>query len=104
MNYIKLRGVSALRTEFVYVDVPEYVADQLFIKHKVRVHFRKSEMRRTGDPYVIVFCKVRKKDIGRFVKAMEEMPEAMRQKGHEDYMEYCEKCIGVIDGNSKSNS
>lgn len=104
MNFVKLRGLSAFRTEFVYVDIPEYVADQLFIKHKVRVHFKKGEMHRPGDPYVVVFCSVRKKDINRFMAAMEEMPEAMRQKGHEDYTEYCEKYLGVIGGNSKNRT
>ena len=90
MHYVKLFSASPFRAEFVYVDAPDYVADKLFIKHKVAVKF-KDQMRRPGDPYVIVFCSVRKKDIGKFTAAIDELPEEMRQYGYEDYMEYCNK-------------
>lgn len=96
MHYVKLFSASQFRAEFVYVDAPDYVADKLFIKHKVAVRFAKDQMRRPGDPYVIVFCSVSKKDIDRFVAAIEELPEAMRQNGYEDYMEYCNRCEEAV--------
>lgn len=98
MHYLKLKGASPFRAEFVYVDVPEYIADKLFIKHKVFVKFAKDQIRRPGDPYVIVFCSVRKKDVGKFTAALEELPEAMLQNGYEDYMEYCNKCEEAVRG------
>lgn len=93
MHYCKLKSTSLFTNEFVYVDLPEYLADQLFIKHMVKVKFDRDQMRRPGDPYVIIFCKVRKKDTKRFLAALDELPEKMRLHGHEDYEEYCNKLI-----------
>ena len=39
MNYCKLDSTSPFTNEFVYIDLPEYLADQLFIKHMVKVKF-----------------------------------------------------------------
>lgn len=97
MHYIKLRSMSPFSNTFVFVDVKGYLADQLFIKHMVRVNFMKDEAHRPGDePYVIVFCTVRKKDTKRFLAALDELPETMRLHGHKDYMEYCKKSLGVL--------
>lgn len=97
MHYVKLRNRSLFRNMFVFVDVKGYIADQLFIKHMVNVSFMKDEMSRPGDePYVIVFCTVRKKDTKRFLAALDELPEMMRLHGYKDYMEYCKKSLGLL--------
>lgn len=104
MNYYKLNSASPFTNEFVYVDLPEYLADRLFIKHMVKVKFDKDQMRRPGDPYVVVFCKVRKKDTGKFLAALDELPEKMHLHGHKDYEEYCQKVFGILKhGKEESN-
>lgn len=97
MHYHKLNSTSLFTNEFVYVDLPEYLADQLFIKHMVKVKFDKDQMRRPGDPYAVIFCKVRKKDTKRFLAALDELPDKMRLHGHEDYEKYCDAVFGVLN-------
>lgn len=96
MHYLKLRSMSPFSNTYIFVDVKGYLADQLFIKHMVKVNFRKEEMHRPGDPYVIVFCSVRKKDTKRFLAALDELPEAMRLHGYKDYEDYCKKNLGGL--------
>lgn len=101
MHYVKLLSVSLINDTYVFVDTPEYLADQLFIKHKVRVNFNKGEMKRPGGPYVVVFCTVRKKDTDRFLAAMDELPNKMLLLGHDDYTEYCGKNLSVISSKAR---
>ena len=95
-NYIMFRQFSLLWTHFAFIDVPAYLADQLFIKHKVTVHFGE-ELHHPEANYMIIFCKVRKKDTGRFLAALEELPSKMLICGHLDYEEYCNDIVGRIE-------
>lgn len=69
---------------FVFFDVGSYLADQLFIKHKVRVWFG-DEYKRDGCPYIAIFCHVRKKDVPEFLVALEELKKSMLICGYLDY-------------------
>ena len=95
-NYIAFRQFSLLWAHFAFIDVPAYLADQLFIKHKVTVHFGE-ELHHPEANYMIIFCKVRKKDTDRFLAALEELPDKMLICGHLDYEEYCNDIIGRIE-------
>ena len=61
-NYLSLNRFSLLYDHYAIIDVPEYYADQLFIRHQVTVRFGK-EFQHPDQPYVVIFCKVRKRDI-----------------------------------------
>ena len=91
-NYIAFRQFSLLWNHYAFIDVPAYLADQLFIKHKVTVHFGDEAHHRDWE-YVIIFCKVRKKDADRFLAALAELPNKMLICGHPDYEEYCNEFI-----------
>ena len=69
---------------FVFFDTEPYLADQLFIRHQVRVWFD-SEFRKDGSPYVAIFCRVKKKDVLRFLEALDELKKSMKICGHPDY-------------------
>ncbi len=88
-NYIKLEDKSLLYYHYVYVDAVSYLADELFIQEKVRVHFGK-EAKKEGYPYHVIFCKVRKKNEEKFLSAMEQLNKKMLLLGHSDYMDICE--------------
>ena len=47
---------SLLYTYFAFLDTEAYLADQLFLKHQVQVHFRE-EYGRDGFPYRVIFCR-----------------------------------------------
>lgn len=60
-NYFTLEQFSLLYDHYAFIDVPEYYADQLFLQHKVTVRFG-NEFQHPDQPYVVIFCKVRKRD------------------------------------------
>ena len=70
------------------IDVPEYLADSLFIQEQVRVDFG-SEYGKRGSPYIMIFCKVRKRDEGRFLQALDNLGNKMLLMGYTDYREFC---------------
>ena len=86
--YIHLERFSLLYCYYAIVDVSDYYADQLFIRHQVTVRFG-SEYAHPDAPYRIIFCKVRKKDEQRFLDALQELPNKMLLCGHPDYPAFC---------------
>lgn len=67
-NYWRMEDFSIFSVPYAYVDHGSYLADALFVQNKVRMKF-KGECAKAESPYRIVFCKVRKKDAGRFEEA-----------------------------------
>ena len=62
--YQYIDRLSLFYNYFAFLDTDAYLADQLFIKHQVRVHFCEEYVR--GDsPYRVIFCHVRKRDRSR---------------------------------------
>ena len=68
-NYLTLEKFSLMYGYYAFIDVPDYYADHLFIQHQVRVRFG-NEYSHPDQPYVIIFCKVRKRDRERFLFAL----------------------------------
>ncbi len=87
-HYLRLKKFDPFHSYFAYFDVPEFLADELFIRHQVRVRFLREYMK-DGEPYMIVMCRVRKRDEARFCEALEELPRKMLLWGYIDYPEYC---------------
>lgn len=103
-----LEKFSFLYTHFAIIDTADYLADPLFIKHEVRVHFG-GEFVNRDEPYRIILCKCRKRDVARFLAAVSELPNKMLLRGHTDYLTFCEKLnikIGaaLIEGGAKANA
>ena len=76
--------LSLFFDHYMFFDTEQYLADQLFVQHKVRVWFD-NEYAREGSPYRAVFCHVRKKDAARFMDALAELNNRMILCGHPDY-------------------
>jgi len=70
LNYFPLRRFSLLYSYYAIIDVPEYLADGLFIQNKVRVYFG-AEYTNPDSPYLVIFCKCRKTDRAAFKTAMD---------------------------------
>lgn len=101
--YWTLEKFSLRFVYFTFFDTTPYLADQLFIKHKVRVWFDK-EFARDGSPYIAVFCHVRKRDVPQFLAALEDLKKSMMLCGHPEYqaeiskfMDEVEKLKGAVD-------
>ena len=78
------------------MDCDEYLADQLFIKHKVPVKFGK-EYRKNNSRYCVISCKIRKRYEEEFKKALAEMDNKMILRGYTDYADFCENFNTIID-------
>ena len=87
-NYWKLQKFSIFYTYYAFIDSQDYLADQLFVKHKVKVDFGKEHCHK-GSNYLVMFCKVRKTKEKEFIQALEELENKMLLMGHRDYPSFC---------------
>ena len=95
MHYIKLEQFSLLNCHYAFVDTPEYLADQLFIRHEVKVRFGQ-EFHHPDKDYIVIICRVRKKDEQRFLDALNELPGKMALLGYADYPQFCEEFQTIL--------
>lgn len=103
--YWTIERFSLRYAYFLFFDTTSYLADQLFIRHKVRVQFE-LEYAKEGSPYRVILCRVRKRDVPEFLAALEELKKTMLLCGHLDYvsevsafMDAVEKEKGAADQN-----
>lgn len=89
-NYCVLSKFSLLYDHFAFIDTSEYYADQMFIRQRVKVWFGK-EYKHPNYPYLIIFCKVRKRDREKFLTALSELNCKMIENGHPAYEKFCRR-------------
>lgn len=99
-NYVHFKEFSLLYDHYAFIDVPQYYADQLFIRHQVRVYFGE-EMGHSDQPYIVIFCKVKKRDRDRFLAALSDLERKMIVCGYPEYETACESIIALMSGQSK---
>ena len=86
-NYLKATGL--FRTHSFYLDKEPWIADRIFIRHKLRVHF-KGNMYKDGYPYQIVHAWVWKSQEHEFDGCMAELYNTSLLMGRGDYAEACD--------------
>lgn len=90
-NYIELGKSRFSRyKQFAYIDTMGFLADRIFIENKVRVKFCGDYKHREKN-YVVVICKVKKKDISVFLQSMEELTNRAILMGNTDYESFCKE-------------
>ena len=82
--YLPIQKFSLRFRYFLFFDTKPYLADQLFIRHKVRVWFG-NEYESEDSPYIGIFCRVKKQDVPEFLAALQELKRSMLICGHTDY-------------------
>lgn len=96
-NYIDITGRFQLFTKsFAYIDAGDnstrtYLADQIFINKKLTVKFDKGELHNNGNQYIVIFCKVKKKDVNLFKECMNDLRNKMILLGYKDYDDCCKE-------------
>ena len=95
MNYYECRNFGIKYKIFLYIDVKDYLADPIFINHQVRVKWTR-EFSHKNSPYLVIFCKVQKKDVEKFKTAMEDLEKKMLICGHKDYDKLAKEIIKDI--------
>ena len=108
--YLKIRKPSLRYDYFLFFDTPEYLADQLFIKQKVRVWLDK-EYAKEGSPFLAILCHVKKKDSAKFIAALDALKNKMILCGYPEYeaevqkmMRHLEEAKGGSDTNENDTS
>lgn len=85
-NYVKVGMDGWLYTYYMYADLSEYMADDIFINHRLTVHFQKEFTKEIdGEKYVVIFCKFRKNKKDVFLKCMDELNKKILITGHNSY-------------------
>ena len=103
--YLKIRKPSLRYDYFLFFDTPEYLADQLFIKQKVRVWFNQ-EYAKEGSPFLAIFCRVKKKDSAKFLAALDALKNKMILCGYPEYEAEVQKMIRHLEeakGDAQTN-
>ena len=95
-NYLRLERFSLCHRFYAFLDSDDYLADQLFIKHKVRVKFLQ-EYQKDGFDFRTIFCRIHKRDERAFLDALNELPNKMMLCGHADYPAQCRAFMEMID-------
>ena len=96
-HYFKLEKISLRYRYYAYFDAKDYMADRLFIKHKVTVKFQQ-EFCMDGTLHCVIFCRIRKTDEAAFLDALRELPAKMQLCGYSDYAAQCEQIMGKMEG------
>lgn len=89
INYIPIHSYNPFICRFMYFDIREkYLADNLFIQHKMKVKFG-PEFGKPGTNYVLIHCKIKKRDKEKFLQAMKELQNKALLLGYDDYNDFC---------------
>jgi len=97
VGYIALDDWTPFCRLFAYMDAADiYRADDLFRKYRIHVRFKR-EWQSSEGRYRIVFCSISKKQVPRFVQAMEELPKRMMILGYDDYAEVWHRTIKPVE-------
>ena len=96
-NFFEVYSRNPLRQNYMYLDVPEYLADQIFIRHKLSVKFRKREYGHKDTDVRVIFCSVRKDECEVFEQCMDELYNAVLLTEHKDYAKTCEELVQALD-------
>lgn len=92
-TYCELKSINPFRRSFLYFDIKDYYADQIFIQHKVPVKFMKEEAWNSEIGYGIIFCTIPNRFVHEFEKCMEDLAKKMLITGHTDYIDQCSELV-----------
>lgn len=95
VNYVKFKTQFLFKCSYAFIDNGNYLADQLFIKHKIPVKFGK-ELKSTDSQYIIICCDIKKRHEKEFLVALSELRRRMILLGYYDYDDYCESVLALF--------
>lgn len=95
-NYLQLKSNRFSRyNNFVYIDTTGFLADRIFAQNEIKVKFCGDYFHREKK-YVVVMCKVKKKDALVFLQSMEELENRAILMGNTDYESFCKEQIRLM--------
>lgn len=97
--YLKIRKASLRYDYFLFFDTPEYLADQLFIRQRVRVWFDE-EYTKKGSHFLAILCHVKKKDSAKFLDAIAALKNKMLLCGYPEYEADVQKMLRNLEADA----
>lgn len=95
-NYLQLKSNRFSRyNNFVYIDTTGFLADRIFAQNEIRVKFCGDYFHKEKK-YVVVMCKVKKKDVSVFLQSMAELKNRAILMGNTDYESFCKEQIRLM--------
>ena len=95
-NFIEAHCRSPFSAEFFYFDVPDYKADDIFLEKGLYPRFFE-EMSKDDSEYVLIRCRVKRRDRHKFVEAMNELARKMLLTGYPDYLDHAKEIWEQLD-------
>ena len=90
-NYLQLKSNRFSRyNNFVYIDTTGFLADRIFAQNEIKVKFCGDYFHKEKK-YVVVMCKVKKKDASVFLQSMAELKNRAILMGNTDYESFCKE-------------
>lgn len=90
-NYLQLKSNRFSRyINFVYIDTTGFLADRIFTENEIKVKFCGDYFHKEKK-YVVVMCKVKKKDVPVFLQSMEKLTNRAILMGNMDYESFCKE-------------
>lgn len=88
-NYLPLKKkLIDLYREFIIIDLPEHVAEEVFTQNNVKAKIFK-EMKNPKAKYAMRFVRISKSQEEAFVKSMAALEYQIELRGHKDYGSFC---------------
>ena len=87
-NFWKMEESFGKHFSYAYIDLNNYLADDIFLEKNIEVKFIR-EMIRGDSPYRIVICKIKREDGEAFEEALKLLEDKMLLLGHSDYLAVC---------------
>ncbi len=95
-NFFEMAGkIPGLRKHYAFFDDENQSARSLFCRHRVRIRVR-GAWKIKEEKYRLIVCDVRRKDVPKFVVAMEELKNKMWLIGNADYEAFCERTMAAL--------
>ena len=98
MNYLKIRNWVPFRSSFMYIDVPEYVAEEVFENHELIVRYKDTEFYHPELDLVIVTCSLFTFEEEIFLECMEHLKRKIAFLGYDmENYETMSEIFGLIN-------
>lgn len=87
-NCVRLRCISPFHFRLMFIDTQENVSERVFISSGLKVWDVK-ELVKKDSPFRLKICYIRKKDIERFFRCLDELKRKVLLMGYTEYDIIC---------------
>ena len=91
-NWFNLTQSPALYCRYAYIDLEDHLADSLFERQNISVHFEQ-EFENPVNGYRLIVCRILPWYREGFLTALSQLPNKMKLLGFNDYQDFCREYL-----------